>query len=136
MVCQPFLSARASHLPVFVIRPLCLPVCPPVYLSHSTAYPIQPWVLHPPKGLFFSKPDCSTTKRVPIPNDASSESSRRDLSNTDLCGADTIIISLLWRDRAWKIGQGNAPSYVLVAEIRRSRVGKKFDANRRAAWEC
>ena len=32
----------------------------------------------------FSKVDCSTTKRVPIPNDTSSESSRRDAFNTDL----------------------------------------------------
>ena len=37
-----------------------------------------------------SKLDCSTTKKVPIPNDTSSESSRRDAYNADLFG--TVII--------------------------------------------
>ena len=34
----------------------------------------------------FSKPDCSATKNVPRPNDPSSESSREDAYNADLCG--------------------------------------------------
>ena len=40
----------------------------------------------------FSKPDCSTTKRVPVPtlNDTSSESSRRDVSCADQFGTGTI----------------------------------------------
>ena len=46
-------------------------------------------VYHTPLGE-FSKLDCSTTKRVSISNDASSESSRRDVSNAVLFGADTI----------------------------------------------
>ena len=37
-----------------------------------------------------SKVDCSTTKRVPIPNETSSESSRRDVSKADRFGVDTI----------------------------------------------
>ena len=44
---------------------------------------------HTPLRL-FSEPDCSTTERVPIPNDTSSERSRRDASNADLFGTDTI----------------------------------------------
>ena len=38
----------------------------------------------------FSKLDCSTTKRVLILNDMSSESSRRDVSSADLFGTGTI----------------------------------------------
>ena len=38
----------------------------------------------------FSKSDCSATKRVPAPNDTSSESSRRDVSNADYFGAGAI----------------------------------------------
>ena len=33
---------------------------------------------------WFSKLDCSTTEMVVIPNDTSSESCRRDVSNSDL----------------------------------------------------
>ena len=36
----------------------------------------------------FSKLDFSTSKRLPIPDDASSESSRRDVPNAGLSGAD------------------------------------------------
>ena len=41
---------------------------------------------------WFSKLDCSTTKKVPvlIPNDTSSECSRRDDTNADVCGTDSI----------------------------------------------
>ena len=46
------------------------------------------FITHPWGG--FSKLDCSTTKRVPIPNDTSSESSRRDVSSADLFGSGTI----------------------------------------------
>ena len=50
----------------------------------------------PPSGsgaFFFSKLDCSTTKRMPIyiPNDTSSKSSRRHVSNAVLFGTDTTI---------------------------------------------
>ena len=45
---------------------------------------------HTPLGRLF-KLDCSTTKRVPISSDTPSESSRRDLSNADLVGTDTMI---------------------------------------------
>ena len=38
----------------------------------------------------FSKVDCSTTKRVPIRNDTSLLSFRRDASNADLFGTATI----------------------------------------------
>ena len=54
-------------------RKRCLPVNDGVYVS-------------PSPGAVFPSSICSTTKRVPIPNDTSSESSRRDGSNTDLVG--------------------------------------------------
>ena len=38
----------------------------------------------------LSKLDCPTTKRVPIPNDAFSESSHRDVSNADRFGTGSI----------------------------------------------
>ena len=44
---------------------------------------------HTPLGR-FSKLDYSTTKRMPMPNDTSSESSRRDVSSAELLGIDTI----------------------------------------------
>ena len=49
------------------------------------------FVYHPPPLGRFSKVDCSTTDRVPIPNDTSSESSRRDVPNADLFGANAIF---------------------------------------------
>ena len=49
---------------------------------------IQLPVYHTPMGR-FSKADCSTTKRVQTPNDTSSESSRRDISNADIFGTVT-----------------------------------------------
>ena len=45
---------------------------------------------HPPPSGVVSKLDCSTTKRVPIPNETSSGSSRRGVSDADLSGTDTI----------------------------------------------
>ena len=48
-----------------------------VHHPHTTVVNITP-----PSGR-FSNPDCSTIKRVPIPNDTSSESSPRDVSNAD-----------------------------------------------------
>ena len=61
----------------------------------------------------LSKLDCSTTKmvRLAIPNDASSETSRRDHSNADLFLATTY--SKLWRHRPWKSAQ------VCVCDTRR-----------------
>ena len=50
----------------------------------------------------FSKLDCSTAKRVSMPNDTSSESSRRDVFNADLLLAPTLL--QLWKYRALKIG--------------------------------
>ena len=57
----------------------------------------------------FSKLDCSTTKRAPVPivptrNHTSSESSRRDVSNAVLLLAPTLF--QLWRYRPWSIGAG------------------------------
>ena len=44
----------------------------------------------------YSKLDSSTTKRVPIPNDTSTspEISRRDVSNADLFGTDTVAAAV------------------------------------------
>ena len=39
----------------------------------------------------FPKLDCSATKRVPMPNDTSSESSRRDVFNGDLYGTGGTV---------------------------------------------
>ena len=47
-------------------------------------------VYHTPCLGRFSKLDCSTIKTVPIPNETSSESSRRDVSNAQLGGTGTI----------------------------------------------
>ena len=56
-------------------------------LRQSTAYDA---VHHTPLGC-FCKVDCSTTKRVPIPNDMSRESFRRDVSRVDLFGTGSIL---------------------------------------------
>ena len=46
----------------------------------------------------FPKLDCSTTtKRVPAPNDTSSESSRREVSDADFCSAPGALFQLLSR---------------------------------------
>ena len=47
-------------------------------------------VCHPPPWGGVPSSITPTTKRAPIPNDASSESSRRDVFNYDLFGIDTI----------------------------------------------
>ena len=48
-------------------------------------------VYHTPLGrVFFFKLDYSTTKKVLIPNDTSSDSSRQDVSDAGLFGTDTI----------------------------------------------
>ena len=53
----------------------------------------------------FCKHDCSTTKRVPIPNNTSLENlSRRYVSNAGLLLAPALF--QLWRYRAWKISPG------------------------------
>ena len=52
-------------------------------VPYRAGYMTHPWSV-------LSKIDCSTTKRVPIPNDTSSESSRRDVYNADPIGTDTI----------------------------------------------
>ena len=49
----------------------------------------------------FSKLDSSTAKTSPIPDDTSSESSRRDVSNGDFL-APTLL--QLWRYQPWKTG--------------------------------
>ena len=57
----------------------------------------------------FSKVELSTTKMVPvvlIRNYTSSESSRRDVSNTDLFGTDTISSCGDFDHRPWRIGPG------------------------------
>lgn len=46
-------------------------------------------VCHTRPGAVFKR-DCSTTKSVQTSKDSSSESSSRDVPNTDLCGTDTI----------------------------------------------
>ena len=67
------------------------------YLPH-----IYAGVYHTPMGL-FSNLDCLTIQRVPIPNGASSESSRRGASNADILAP---TLSQLWRYRPLKIDQG------------------------------
>ena len=58
-------------------------------LGRQDAYRIYDGVYNTLLG-WFSKLHCSTTKRVPIPNDTSAASSRRDVSNAYLCGASII----------------------------------------------
>ena len=64
----------------------------------------------------YSKLDCSTNKRVPIPNDTSAESSRRDASNVEPFWPSTLF-QLLRRHRPWKIrreGCDNTPFYTVL----------------------
>ena len=61
--------------------------CYSVYTIHTC---ICDPAYHTPLGR-LSKLHCSTPmRRVPIPNDTSSESSRRDVSNAELLGTDAI----------------------------------------------
>ena len=54
-------------------------------------------VYHTPLGrVFFFKLDYSTTKKVLIPNDTSSDSSRQDVSDAGLFGTDTIPTVEIW----------------------------------------
>ena len=62
----------------------------------------------------ISKLDFSTTKRMSIPNDTSSESSQRNLSNTGVVRTDPIIVSLLWRYRPRKIGVRTRDIHAIV----------------------
>ena len=59
------------------------------YLLQRYVHTVYDGVCHTPLGR-FSKRDCSLIKRVPVPNDTCSESSRRDVSNADLLGTGTI----------------------------------------------
>ena len=65
-------------------------------------YRIQCTVYHTPLGR-FSKRDCLTTKRVPIPTETSSENSRGDMSNAAFFGTASIPAKL-WRNGQWNIG--------------------------------
>ena len=56
--------------------------------AYPIRYRIRQCISHTPGAL--SKLDSSATKRVPIPNDTSSESPWRDIFNADLYGAGTI----------------------------------------------
>ena len=58
-------------------------------LSTRRVYRIQCTVCHTPLGR-FSKVDCLTTKRAPIPNGTSAERPLIDAFNADLFGSDTI----------------------------------------------
>ena len=57
--------------------------CTCLKYPHTTVY------ITPPLRR-FSKLDCSTTKRVPIPNDTSPETSRQGGSNAGLCGTGPV----------------------------------------------
>ena len=59
---------------------------------------------HTPLGR-YPKFDCSTTKRVPIPKDTSSESPRRHVSNEKPSFRAELLFQL-WRYQPWKIGRG------------------------------
>ena len=78
----------------------CPSQCPKGVYYRSTVYEA---VYVTPLGR-FSKVNCSTTKRVQMPNDASSERSRRDVYNADPFLAPALF--QLWRYREWKVGSG------------------------------
>ena len=65
------------------------PVSPPENVLAGTRYRTPRCVSHTPLGR-FSKLNFSATKRAPMPNDTSSESSRVDVSKADLFDTDTI----------------------------------------------
>ena len=66
---------------------------------------------------FFQALDCSTTKRVPIPNDASSESPRLDVSYAGLFGTDGIPTDEISTMDSWPRGVRSCDiqSYTVVA---------------------
>ena len=72
---------------------------------------VYDFVYQPPLGR-FSKLDCSTAKRVPIPNGTSSESSRRDVPSPTFLAPTLLTLFQLWRYRPWKLAQGGVRSIV------------------------
>ena len=58
--------------------------------ADAVACRIRPCNITPPGSVFQARLIARQPKRMPIPNDTSSESSRRDASNADLLGTGTI----------------------------------------------
>ena len=105
----PLLGLRPGRLPGhFKVHALPGTPLPQLRLRRTEGYRIRLCISHP-WGV-FSKLDRSTTKRVPIPNDTFSESSRRDGSNAERFLAPPPL--QLWRYRPWKIGPGGGWCYM------------------------
>ena len=51
---------------------------------------------------------------VVIPNDTSSESSRRDASRADVFGTETARVPTEWSYRPWKIGPGGCDGVTVL----------------------
>ena len=93
--------------------------------SGKTCTRIRPSLItHPGSG--FSSPISGQPRgcQLAIPNDTSSESSRRDVSSADLLGTNTIPFQLLqWRYRAWQLGLGLCHKYTVVTRYSFCRLG-------------
>ena len=85
MVALPFNQMDSIFGTKVGATPLMILICKLSNAFTWCAVPYTTVYITPPGG--FPKLDCSTTKRVTIPTDASSESSRRDAV---LFGADTV----------------------------------------------
>ena len=68
----------------------------------------------------FSKVDSSTAKRVPKPNDTSSENSRREVFNADLFGTDPIPTAVEICTDHGKSAQGCVIHIVVYSTRRRT----------------
>ena len=78
-----------------------------ISMTGTVQYGLRRCISSPPPGRLSKLRQ--PTKRVPRPNDASSESARRDFSNAGLFLAPALFRLLLcqvWRYRPWKIGPG------------------------------
>ena len=75
-------------------------------IEQSVTYTVHDGVYHTPLRR-FPKLDSSATKRVPIPNGTSSESSRREVSNAELFGTDTIstMETSTMENRPWGVAR-------------------------------
>ena len=100
---------------------------PQKYRTNRTQITVMPllyttvcYVYHTPLGR-FSKPDCSTNKRVPlvpIPSDTSSESSRRCVSNADLLDTATAPTTVVEITATENQPRGMGVIFTVIVHIR------------------
>ena len=111
--------------------PKChLLLCPNDVVAPVMRYRDRRYAPHPP-GAVFPSSIARQPRVAPIPNDASSKSSRRDVSNVDGFMAPAIFRLLLWRYRPWEIGPGACGIiYPVVYGVRDRHLGISQHASR------